>query len=70
MDKSTHEEYLSQALQTDNKQFKAAVILLTGYNGILNITNSNNKFYFKKHFLTKKNSHKLLYHQVLMKSKV
>ena len=48
MDKSTHEEHLFQPLQTNNKHFKTAVTFLTGYNGIFNITNSNNKFYFKK----------------------
>ena len=48
MDKSTHEEYLSQPLQTNNKQFKIAITFLTGYNGIFNVTNSNNKFYFIK----------------------
>ena len=48
MDKSTHEEHLSQPLQTNNKQFKVAVTFLTGYNGIFNVTNKNNKFYFKK----------------------
>ena len=48
MDKSTHEEHLSQPLQTKNKQFKIAVTFLTGYNGIFNVTNDNNKFYFKK----------------------
>ena len=48
MDKSTHEEHLSQPLQTNNKQFKIAVTFLTGYNGIFNVTNDNNKFYFKK----------------------
>ena len=48
MDKSTHEEHLSQPLQTNNKQFQIAVTFLTGYNGIFNVTNSNNKFYFKK----------------------
>ena len=48
MDKSTHEEHLFQTLQTNNKQFKIAVTFLTSYNGIFNITNSNNKFYFKK----------------------
>ena len=46
MDKSTHEEHLSQPLQTNNKQFKLAVTFLTGYNGNFNVTNSNNKFYF------------------------
>ena len=48
MDKSTHEEHLSQPLQTNNKQFKVAVTFLTGYNGIFNIKNENNKFYFIK----------------------
>ena len=48
MNKSTHEEHLSQPLQTNNKQFKIAVTFLTGYNGIFNVTNSNKKFYFKK----------------------
>ena len=48
MDKSTHEEHLSQPLQTNIKQFKIAVTFLSGYNGIFNVTNSNNKFYFKK----------------------
>ena len=46
MDRSTHEEYLSQPLQTNNKQFKLAITFLTGYNGIFNITSKNNKFYF------------------------
>ena len=48
MDKSTQEEYFSQPLQTNNKQFKIAVTFLTGYNGIFNVTNANNKFYFTK----------------------
>ena len=48
MDKSTPEEHLSQPLQTNNKQFKIAVTFLTGYNGIFNVTNENNKLYFKK----------------------
>ena len=48
MDKSTQGEHLSQPLQTNNKQFKVAVTFLTGYNGIFNVTNSNNKFYFEK----------------------
>ena len=48
MDKSIHEEHLSQPLQTNNKQFKIAVTFLTGYNGIFNVTDKNNKFYFKK----------------------
>ena len=48
MDKSSHEEHLSQSLQTNNKQFKITVTLLNGYNSIFNVTNSNNKFYFLK----------------------
>ena len=48
MDKSIHEEHLSQPLQTNNKQFKVAVTFLTAYNGIFNVTDSNNKFYFTK----------------------
>ena len=50
MDESTHEEHLSKSLQTNIKQFKIAVTFLTGYNGIFNVTNLNNKFYFKKSF--------------------
>ena len=48
MDKSTHEELLSQPLETDNKQFKRTVIFLTGYIAIFNVTTTDNKFYFKK----------------------
>ena len=39
MDKTTHEEHLSQPLQTNNKQFKIALTFITGYNGIFNVTN-------------------------------
>ena len=42
MDKSTHEEHLLQPLQANNKQFKIAVLFLTGYNGIFNFTSSYN----------------------------
>ena len=48
MDKSTHEEHLFQPLQTNIKQFKITVTFLTGYNGIINVTTENNKFYFLK----------------------
>ena len=48
MDKSIHEEHLFQPLQTNNKHFKIAVTFLTAYNGIFNVTNENNKFYFTK----------------------
>ena len=66
VDKSTHEEHLSQLLQTDNKLFKIAVTFLTGYNGIFNVTNSNNKFYFKKPITNEEGFIQLLYHLVLM----
>ena len=46
MDKSTQEEHLLQPILTNNKHFKIAVTFLTGYNGIFNVTNSNNKFFF------------------------
>ena len=39
MDKPNHEENLTQPLQTNSKQSKKAVTLLTGYNGTFNITN-------------------------------
>ena len=48
MDKSRHEEHLSQPLQTNNKQFKIAVTFLTAYNCIFIVINSNNKFYFRR----------------------
>ena len=48
MDKSIHEEHLYQPLQTTIKQIKIAVTFLTGYNGIFNVTNSNNKICFIK----------------------
>ena len=48
MNMSVHEEYLAQPLQTNNKQFKIAVTFLSGYKGIFNVTNTNNKFYFMK----------------------
>ena len=44
MDKSIHELFLNEALQTNNKQFKIAITFLTDYNGIFNITEANNKF--------------------------
>ena len=48
VDKSTHEEHLSHALQNNNKQYKNAVTFLTGDNGFSNVTNSNIKFHFMK----------------------
>ena len=48
MDKSTHEDHLSQPIKINNKQFKIAVTFLTGCNGNFNVTDKNNKFYFAK----------------------
>ena len=48
MDKSSHEEHLSQPIQTNNKQFKLAVTFLTAYTSIFNVTDKNNNFYFIK----------------------
>ena len=48
MDKSTHEEHLSQPLQTNNEQFKMAVTFLTVYKGIFNVTYLKIKFYSKR----------------------
>ena len=48
MDKSTHEEHLSQPLQTHKKQFKLAVNFLTGYNGLFNVINKKNKIRIRK----------------------
>ena len=67
MDKSTHEKHLFQPLQTNKKQFKKAITFLTGYNGIFNIRNENNKFYFKKTITNEDGFTKLPYHLVLMK---
>ena len=47
LDKSTHEEHLSQISQTNNKQFKIAVTFSNGFIGIFNITHKNNKLFFK-----------------------
>ena len=47
MDKSSHEEHLSQPLRTNIKQYKIAITFLTGYNGIFNVTISKKKLYFK-----------------------
>ena len=44
IDKSTHEEYISQPLQDKNKQFKLAVTFLTVHKGIFNIADKNKNF--------------------------
>ena len=48
MYKNYHVEYLSQPLQTNNKQIKSAVTFFTGYNGILYVSISNSKLDFTK----------------------
>ena len=48
MDKSTHEEHSAQPLQTNIKLFEIAVNFLSVYNGIFNVTSSNNRFCLKK----------------------
>ena len=48
MDNITHDEHLSQPLQTNINQIKIAATFLTGYNGIFNVTVKSNKFYFAK----------------------
>ena len=35
-------------MQTNNKEFRIAATFVTGFNGIFNVTNWNNKFYFAK----------------------
>ena len=52
MDKSKHEEHLSQPLPT-NRQFKIAVTFLSGYNGIFNVPSKHIKFYFANSFTDK-----------------
>ena len=47
MDKSTHEEHLSQSSRTNNKQYKIAVTILTGYNGILTLKTKITNFISK-----------------------
>ena len=47
MDKSTREEHVFEPLQRKNKQFKKDLPFLTVYNGIFNLTKSNNIFFIK-----------------------
>ena len=46
MNKATHEEHLSQPLQTNNEQYKTAVTFITGFYGYVNVTSKTNKLYF------------------------
>ena len=45
IDKSNHEEHLSQTVQTKKKQFINAVTFLTGYKGIFDVKDKSNQFY-------------------------
>ena len=47
-DNRTHEEYVSQPLQTNEKQFKIEVTFPNGYNGIFIVTNENINFHLAK----------------------
>ena len=53
IDKFSHEEHLSQSLQTSNKQFKIAVNFLTGYNGIFMLQTGITIFFSKKQLIMK-----------------
>ena len=64
MDKSTHEGHIYQSLQTNKKQFKIAVTLLTGYNGRYNVPNSNNKNYSQNQLLINMVLFRLLFRKV------
>ena len=68
MDKSAHEEHLSQPLQTKTKQFKIAVTSLTGDNGIFNVTNKNKNLFLQNQLLINMVLFRFLSHRVLMKS--
>ena len=46
MEKTTHDEHLSNALHTNIEQFKTSITLLTGFNGRFIITNKYDNFYF------------------------
>ena len=48
MDKSTREVQLAQPLQSNSKQFKIGVTILTSNKGNFNVTNKNKIFHFTK----------------------
>ena len=70
MDKSIHKENLAQPSKTINKQNKYPVTFLTGYNGVLHITERNNELYFAKSFTDKDSFILVTNPQVLTKLKV
>ena len=69
MDKNTHEENLSQPLQTNNKQFKIAVTFLTGYNCIFKVTDKNSNF-FSRNLSMMKSLDKYPFYPVLTNLKI
>ena len=46
MDRSIHEQHLYQSLRTNKEHFKIALTFLTGSNGIFNVTDKKNNFFF------------------------
>ena len=69
LNESTHDEYLSQSLQTNIEQFKEGVTFLTGNNERFYVTNSNKKLYFAKSNTDNDGFFNLLLHQGLTKPK-
>ena len=53
MNKSTHDDHISQLLQTKIEEYKISVTFLSGYNGIFIITNTNKNIYFTKSIFEK-----------------
>ena len=48
MKKSTHEEHLTQPIQTNNNQFKLPVIFSTGYKCLFNVKDKNIQLFYAK----------------------
>ena len=57
MNKSAHEEHLSQPLQTNNKQFKVAVTFLSAHNGNFDVKKKQRISFISRKHLLKKNSY-------------
>ena len=69
LDKSIHEEHLSQTIQSNIKQFKIVNQFLSSYIGIFNVTHQKKtKFVPQNQFLIRMVSSKKLFHQVLTNS--
>ena len=67
MNESTHDETLSQPLQTNYKQFKIAITFLNVYTGLFNVTTKKNEFCLITS-INDEESEKLLFHQEPMRS--